>query len=96
VSYVALWHGIFGAKQRGGHEESYLGFGGREEAIPRARGIGVASAVRDVNGGLLRWSPGSQFRSGGSASRYSSSSYAPIMVRSYELRMHGEIMMLGF
>jgi hypothetical protein len=96
VSYGAWWHVIFGAKQRGGHEESYLGFGRREEAMPRARGRSATSLVQDVGGGLPRWSPGSQFQAHGPVSRSSSSSFAPIVVRSYESRMHGEIMMLGF
>jgi hypothetical protein len=53
TSYGSWWHGIFGAKQRGGHKESYLGFGGREEAVPRARDDGAASPDQDVDGGLL-------------------------------------------
>jgi hypothetical protein len=61
-----------------------------------ARGDGAPSLVRDVGGGLPRRSPGSQFRSRGSASRSSSSSYAPIVVRSYESRVYGGITVLGF
>jgi hypothetical protein len=95
-SYGAWRHRIFGTKQRGGHEESYIGFGRREEAMPRARGRSATSLVQDVGGGLPRWSPGSQFQAHGPVSRSSSSSFAPIVVRSYESRMHGEIMMLGF
>jgi hypothetical protein len=51
VSYGAWRHDIFGAKHCGGHDESYLWFGGRKEAVPRARGDGAASPVWDVCGG---------------------------------------------
>jgi hypothetical protein len=88
--------GFSAQTQHGSHEESYLGFGGREEAVPRARSDGATSLIWDIGSGLPRRSPDSQFRSYGSASRSSSSSYAPIVVRSYESHMHGEIMMLGF
>jgi hypothetical protein len=96
TSYGARQRMIFSAKQRGGHEESYLGFGRREEAVLRARDTGVTSPDRDVGGGSLRRSPGSQFWSRGFTVRSSSSSYAPIVVRSYESRLHRGIMMLGF
>jgi hypothetical protein len=54
TSYGARWHEIFGAKQHGGHEESYLGFGRREEVVPRARGEGVlpCSTDFDVSGAM--------------------------------------------
>jgi hypothetical protein len=96
ASYGVRRHGICGAKQCGGHEESYLGFGGHEEAVPRARGVGAASPVRDVSGGLPRRSPGSQFCFRDSTSRSSSSSYAATVVRSYESRVPEKIMKLGF
>jgi hypothetical protein len=79
ASYGAWQHRIFGAKQHGGHEESYLGFGGREEAVPRAHGVGATSPVQDDGGGLPRWSPGSQFQSHGSTS----SSLPPPMLQSW-------------
>jgi hypothetical protein len=90
VSYGPRWHGIFG-----GREESYLRFGGCKDTMPRARGVDAASPVWDVGSGLPRQSPGSQFWSRGSVSRSSCSSYAPIVVRSYESCMRGEITMLG-
>jgi hypothetical protein len=61
-----------------------------------ARGDGAASPDRDVGGGSLRQSPGSKTRSQGFTVRSSSSSYAPITVRSYESCMHRGITMLGF
>jgi hypothetical protein len=84
TGYGARRHRIFSAKQHGGHKESYLGFSGREEAVPRARGNGAASPDQDVGGGSLRRSSSSQIRSRGFAARSSSSSYAPIVVRSNE------------
>jgi hypothetical protein len=52
----------------------------------RTGGDGAAPPARVVGGGLPRRSPGSQFQPHGSASW--SSSYAPIVVRGYELRVH--------
>jgi hypothetical protein len=49
TSYGAQWHGLFGAKQRGSQEESYLGFGGCEEAVPRACGYGVPPCSMDFD-----------------------------------------------
>jgi hypothetical protein len=53
MSYGVRRRGIFGAKQHGGHEESYLRFGGSEKVMPSARGIGAGSPDRDVGGGSL-------------------------------------------
>jgi hypothetical protein len=49
TGYGARRHGIFDAKQRGGHEESYLGFGRCEVAVPRARGDGVLPCLTDFD-----------------------------------------------
>jgi hypothetical protein len=63
TSYKARWHRIFGTKQRSGHEESYLGLGGREEEVPSARGDSTASPDWDIGGGSLRRSLVSQLQS---------------------------------
>jgi hypothetical protein len=68
----------------------------RREVVTRTRGDRAASSDQDVGGGSLRRSPGSENRSQGFAVRSSSSSYAPIMVRSYESHAHRGITMLGF
>jgi hypothetical protein len=49
MGYAARQHGIFGAKQHSGHGESYLGFAGCEEAVPRACGDGVLPCSMNFN-----------------------------------------------
>jgi hypothetical protein len=59
MGYGAWRHGIFGVKQRGGHGESYLGFVGRGEVLPRAHSDGMlpCSMNFDESGALVVFRP---------------------------------------